>query len=67
MIGQSERIEGTLGPAIRISLLVGLQDRLNELEKTVMDQEGNLAALIRQTIKPEADRKNKSRIGAGLE
>ena len=67
MIGQSERIEGALGPSIRTSLLVGLQDRLDELEKIVMDQEGDLAALNRQTIKPEADRKNKARIGAGLE
>jgi TP901 family phage tail tape measure protein len=67
MIGQSERIEGALGPSIRTSLLTGLQDRLDELEKIVMDQEGNLEALNRQTIKPEADRKNKARIGAGLE
>jgi hypothetical protein len=67
MIGQSERIEGALGPSIRTSLLVGLQDRLDELEKIVMDQEGDLAALNRQTIKPESDRKNKARIGAGLE
>ncbi len=67
MIGQSERIEGALGPSIRAGLLMGLQDRLNGLEKIVMGQEGNLAALNRQTIKPEADRKNKARIGAGLE
>ena len=67
MIKQSERIEGALGPSIRTSLLIGLQDRLDELEKIVMDQEGDLAALNRQTIKPEADRRNKSRIGAGLE
>ena len=67
MIGQSDRIEGALGPSIRTSLLIGLQDRLDELEKIVMDQEGDLAALNRQTIKPESDRKNKARIGAGLE
>jgi len=67
MIDQSGRIEGALGPSIRTSLLMGLQGRLTELEKIVMDQEGNLAALNRQTIKPEADRKNKARIGAGLE
>lgn len=67
MIGQSERMEGVLGPAIRTSLLVGLQDRLDKLEKIIMEHEGNLEALNRQTIKPETDRKNKSRIGAGLE
>jgi TP901 family phage tail tape measure protein len=67
MISQSERIGGALGPSIRTSLLVGLQGRLDELEKIVMDQEGDISALNRQTIKPEADRKNKARIGAGLE
>jgi len=67
MIGQSEKIETILGPSKRTGLLTLLQGRLDELEKIVMEQEGTLTALTRQTIKPEADRKNKSRIGAGLE
>jgi len=67
MIGQSERIEGVLGKSKGKSLLANLQDRLNDLENIVMDQVGDFDALIRQSTKPEADRKNKARIGAGLE
>jgi hypothetical protein len=67
MQGQAERMGSILGASERTSMLADLQERINDLEKIVMDQEGNLEALNRQTIKPEADRKNKARIGAGLE
>jgi hypothetical protein len=67
MLGQTERMENVLGASDKTNMLADLQERINEVEKLVMQQEGNLAALNRQTIKPEADRTNKSRIGAGLE
>jgi len=64
MMAQTESIGGVLG---RVSVLVGLSERINELEKIVMEQEANLTALNRINRKPEVDRKNKSRIGAGLD
>jgi TP901 family phage tail tape measure protein len=67
MINQSDKIENILGPSQKTGLLTLLQGRLDDLEKIVMEQEGNITALSRQTIKPEADRRNKARIGAGLE
>jgi hypothetical protein len=67
MIAQSEKIESAVGPSMRTSLIIGLQERLNELEKIVLGQEANLNALNRQNIKPSTDTKTKPRINAGLE
>ena len=63
MISQSERIEGFLGPSIRTSLLFGLQDRLERLEKMVINE---LKALGRQNIKPEEDRLSKPSLGSAF-
>ena len=67
MTSQTANIGGIIGESARLSNLIGLQEKLNELEKVVMEQEGNIDALNRQVIKPEADRQNKSRIGASLD